>query len=161
MKKFIHIFFCFVAYISFAQTNKDSIEVTILESGNTHIKSFYYEGVIFNWNENDTLNWNPTIDEIEIVETYIKNLFEKNAIKNIDFYGIDYRELTNYKRQYLGKFRSDQYKEISITFLKGPYLKNNKWLYSSYDGWTSASPLFISLTVKYSDIINNDFSGDY
>ena len=79
--------FCFVAYISFAQTNKDSIEVTILETGKTHIKSFYYEGVIFNWNENDTLNWNPTIDEIEIVETYIKNLFEKNAIKNIDFYG--------------------------------------------------------------------------
>jgi len=163
MKKIILFLFCFVPFISFSQTNKDSIEVTILsETNNLYVKSNHFEGVVFVWDENDTLHWTPNIDEIIKIENYIEELFNRNKFRLVYFNEMKYSDLSNHKRQYIANYYSGSKKKyLHITFLAiDTYESNefNDWLKKPFY-ITGGEPQCLYLLIDFEKILKEEYEG--
>lgn len=160
MKNIILFLFCFVPFISFAQTTKDSIEIsTISETNNLYIKSNNFEGVVFVWEEKDTLFWTPSEEDVIKIEAYIEELYKREMLNLVYFSNLTYSDLSKYKRQYIGQYYIEsKTKYLWISFFQNgsEIVQNNIWL-KKPKFIISEDPVYLSLRFNYSDILNNNY----
>ncbi len=121
MKTLLIFYSCFVSCLCLAQQNEDSIQTKILtNSGNLYIKSKYFEGVIFVHDQNDSLFWTPNINEILLIESYLKEYLNEKKVKLPYFFNMNYQDLSSYCRQYITRYYTNSKKNIfgSLFFKK-------------------------------------------
>jgi len=160
MKNLILFCFCFTTFISFAQETIDSIEFTILsETKNIYVQSDNFEGVVFVWDENDSLNWTLSEDDVIKTEFFFKNLFNSGLFNMGYFVEMKYSEFSEYKRQYIGKYYVGTKKKYLCTcFLKNETsLVQSKKCLEKPRYIIGGEPLFLFMCLDFDAIINNDY----
>lgn len=160
MKKIIFLYLSLIGLIGFSQNNNDSIEFTILsETKNIYVQSEYFEGVVFVWEDNDSLHWTLKEDDVIKIEAYIEELYKKGMLNLVYFSNLTYSDLSIYKRQYIGKYyKGTKKKWVWITFLKkdSEELQNNIWKEKPLYMF-GGEPVYLSLDFNFEDILNNNF----